>query len=492
MNTSRFKTTLTFLNTTRLQGIHFIYRLFIEPKLISEDARRQEFILNILLLGSFILLTLLDISIFISQIIDGPNYHGAPFWLFSCFVIGFALLILMSRKGFVRLASLILLGSYFLLTTYSAYYWSIVLPTVILGSVIVIVISSILVGIRFSFFMTLALGITVVSITHFQIHGHIPVKLYWKDEPLKTKDAIEISFILTLIALVSWLSNRETERSLTRARTSEQALIYERDSLEIKIEERTKELKQLQMEQVSQLQRIAEFGKLSSGIFHDLMNPLTAVIANVDRLESKPWDLEQNLPEVKQYLEKAVHASRRMGGILDMARKQIRVNHANEVFSLNKELHEAIDMLQYKARQANVTLKVKDPKELTLFGNALKFHQVALNLISNAIDSYDELPETEHQTVHLSLLKRDHQALLKVTDYGCGISKDTQVKIFETFFTTKPSDKGIGIGLSSTKEIVEKEFGGTIHVESTPGKGSTFSVSFNIDKNKDHSKNEPT
>jgi len=480
MNTSRLHNTLTYLDTKCLQGIHFIYGALIAPKSINEDSRRQEFILNIILLGTFSLLVLLDISIFISQITDGTNYHGVPFWLFSCIVLACAFLLFLSRKGFVRAVSFILLSIYFILTMYSVYRWSIVLPTLILGSVLIIVISSILINTRFSFFATIIIGTTVICITHFQIHGHIPVHLYWQSEPLKTKDAIEIVFILFLITIISWLSNREMERSLLRARISEKALTEERNNLEIKVEERTKELKQLQMEKVSQLYRFAEFGKLSSGIFHDLMNPLNAVIINVSRLESNPHDLEHNLPEAKLHLEKAVRASKRMESVFGTIRKQMHDNVTEEVFSLNKELREAVDALQYKARTADVILKVKDPKELLFFGNSLKFYRISQNLISNAIDSYDSLPEAKNRTIYISLLKRDDNAVLKVTDFGCGISEEIQSKIFESFFTTKSYEKGIGIGLSQTKEFVEKDLKGTIHIESAVGHGTSFSVVFKL------------
>jgi signal transduction histidine kinase len=65
-----------------------------------------------------------------------------------------------------------------------------------------------------------------------------------------------------------------------------------------------------------------------------------------------------------------------------------------------------------------------------------------------------------------------------VQDWGCGISPEITGKIFQPFFTTKTTGNGIGIGLSSTKEIIEKDFSGTVTVESSEGWGSTFRITF--------------
>jgi signal transduction histidine kinase len=392
------------------------------------------------------------------------------------FTLLFGFLLFVSRKGFVRLASYALIGIYFILTMYGVAMWSFILPMIILGSIVIIVISSILISTRFGFLITILLGITVGLLTYLQIHNILPVQLYWRTEPVRLQDALEISFIFILVSGISWLSNREMERSLVRARKSEQALIEERNMLEVKVEERTQALKAAQSEQVSQLYRFAEFGKLSSGIFHDLMNPLNAVIANVDQLESKA-----EIPELKDSVAKAVHASRRMGDFLEVIRKQIKPATLIETFSVNEELAEAVDMLKHKARTSNVSLKLNMPKDLSLFGNPLKFHQIAINLISNAIDSYERMTK-DPKIVTISLIKRDDTIHLRVTDHGCGIPDAIKDRIFEQFFTTKSEHKGLGLGLSTTKNILSRDFGGTIAVITNPDGGTTFSLVFPIER----------
>jgi signal transduction histidine kinase len=446
---------------------------FISPRSATEDGRRQEFILNIILLTSIVLLSLLDISLIVSRIHHGPTYDGIPFEALLIFITAFSALLFLSRKGYYIISSYLLVGIYLSLTLYGVLTWSFVLPMIILGAITTIVVTSILLGTRAAFLLTGFIAITTATITFLQIKDVIPVELYWKKDPLQVGDAIEISIIFFVIATLSWLSNREMELSLIRARTSEKLLEQERDALEERVEQRTKELKEVQSRQIEQLGRLAELGQLSSGIFHDLMNPLNAVIASIANAEHNP-----HMSDIKQSVIKAVAASRRMGSFLETARKQLRPAGVQEVFSAQRELIEAIDILTYKARCNDVVLQVNASRDIPLFGVALKFHQVALNLIANAIESYEAV-ESPTRAVTISLFKRGRFAVLKVTDHGCGIPEHVKGQIFEAFYTTKEKN-GLGLGLATVKTVVEKEFHGTLEVTTNTDGGTSFSAFFPI------------
>jgi signal transduction histidine kinase len=455
----------------RRQGIHLFYRLCINPRSVSEDDRRHEFILNIILSGSVAATLILDMFLIVSWSIHGKEYKGIPVHIFSAIVAVFASLLFLSRKGHFKISSYVLLGLYFLSTTYGIYMWSFLLPATLLGYVITIIIASILISTRAGLITTGIVTITILSVTYLQIHHLVPVALYWQSEELYLKDALQPSILLLFIMIISWLSNREIEHSLLRARKSEQALLEERDSLEIKVEERTKQLKQMQTEKVAQLDRFAEFGRISSGLFHDLMNPLNAVIANVSELERSP----DNLPAMQSYLAKAVATSKRMGDLLSTVKKQFRTDTLEQQFSLNQEIEEAIDILQYQAREAHVSFDVRMKQDISTFGNPLKFHQVALNLLANAIDACAAM-ERNNSTVVINLEKEKNTITFSVTDVGCGIDETITEKIFDPFFTTKQT--GVGLGLSTTKDIVEKAFKGTISIKTKKGTGTTFIVAF--------------
>jgi signal transduction histidine kinase len=457
------------------RSIHFLYTLFIAPRKNTEDEQRHEFILNILLTGSIGITSLLDISLIMTRLSIGSAYRGINISLFTAIVGLFVVLLILSRKGHVRLSSYILVLLYFIAATYCIHRWGIELPLAAFGYVLTIIISSILINTRFGFMMTLLVASTLIASGYLQIIGYTIPNLYWKTETIRLNDPFELSTILLLIMTVSWLSNREIERSLKRARKSEQELLIERDNLEIKVEERTRELKNTQQEKFNQLYKFAEFGKISSGIFHDLMTPLTALINTVSELDRDP----KNLSIVKEQLSRAVSTSKRMGEFLSVIRKQVSTDQFNTDFSLNNEIQEAIDILQYRTREANAVLKVTMKKEITLFGNALRFHQIVLNVIANAIDAVEHTNTEPY--IKIKLNKINHTIIFTVHDRGCGISDDIKGKIFEPFFTTKTS-RGIGLGLSTAKSIVEDDFGGSISIESTSTSGTLVTVTIPIRK----------
>lgn len=458
-----------------IRGVRFLYKLLIHPTSLNEDSRRKEFVLNTILVGTLVLFFILAISVAISHIKQGFHYAGISSVVLGGTIFAFSYLLILSRKGFFRISSYILLAVYFLFTMYDVMNWSFVLPMIILGSVVIIVVSSILINIRFGFVATACICLATGFITWMQINHIIPVDLYWQHSGLSIQDVIEMSAIFFLIATVSWLSNRELERSLIRLRKSEAELILERNSLEQRVHEQTRELKALQMDQVLHLSRFAEFGRLASGVFHDLMNPLNAVIANIDRMDST----HHQISETKEYVHKAVTASHRMGTYLGNIRNQIKSSGELKNFLLSEEAQNAIDILAYKARMASVVITIENNEEIIILGEPLKFNQVIQNLLSNAIDAYQN-SDSNNRIVILRIFSKNNFAVCEVQDYGCGMSPETQSSIFEPFFTTKDPSAGLGIGLATIHEIVTVHFKGTISVTSILGQGSVFSVTFPI------------
>ncbi len=456
------------------QGVYSFFIITIKPKSFDEDMRRRELILNILLVGTMIMLGIYLILVIIHSLQAGDTHQGLSISFFGIITALFYSLLFFSRKGFITGASFGLITLYFMGATYGAFHFSADVAQIILTFALVIIISSILVGTRYGFLITVMSAIVLATSWHMQLTSGILPLQSWRMEFRET-DSLEYIVMLFLIMIVSWLSNREIERSLHRARTSEAELIQERNLLELRIEERTSELKKLQMDQIGELSRHAELGNLSSGIFHDLMNPLTAVIANVDQMESGKGDLHQ----LKTYLERAVTASKRMGHYLTTIRRQIKPSQDLVSFSANKEIEEAVDMLHYTSRLNNVSLMMTHNDPVILFGNPLKFHRIALNLIANAIESYTEAVDTSERVVEISTTKKEGSVIFTVKDFGCGMDDVLKKRIFEPFFTTKQG-KGSGIGLATTQAIARDDFNTSISVESLPGKGSLFSIVFPI------------
>lgn len=348
------------------------------------------------------------------------------------------------------------------------YIWGIELTSEILFYVLIIIISGILINTRFAFIATGVILLTVIITGYLQSINIISANRYWRTTTFKASDILMMTVMFVIIATVSWLSNREIERSLARARKSEAELQKERDLLEMKVEERTKELKKLEGEKIMHLYRFAEFGRLSAGLFHDLINPLNAVSLSIERLKVND-----------DSVNKALTAAKKMENLVVAVRKQLSRQENKNLFSLNKEIQDVIDVLSYKARKNNVEIRFSHESDVSFLGNAIRFNQAVLNLIVNAIDSYlpENLEDSREKAVDVVLNEKGNDIVLSVKDFGAGISRDNLQKIFEPFFTTK--DYGVGIGLSMAKQITEKDFYGKLIVESNTEagqSGSTFTI----------------
>ena len=468
-------------------GAHFLFEKLIKPKSENEDKARREFILNILLLGATILSFVMFLIVFYRSVIDGIDRTDKGFstlFIFIFFVIHLIFLVL-SKKGYSSITSRLFMGLYFIPTTFMAYVWGAEMPSTWIFYILIIFISGILISSKFAFAITILSSLILIVFNYLHIENIFHPNLYWKGESLSMPEIFAIPFIFIIIAIISWLSNREIEKSLKRARKSEVELQKEKESLEVKVEERTEELKMAQLERVSQLHRFAEFGKLSSGLFHDLLNPLTAVSLNMEQIKGK--EEFEEIKEAKAYLKRAISATKRIENFISAIRKQIS-NQENKVeFFLKEEINQAIQLLSYKARKANVKIVFEENQNIKMFGDSVKFNHIVTNLIGNAIDSYNDL-EVENKKIDIGIKEDDGNIYLSVEDYGMGISQDIIDKIFQPFFTTKEYKSGMGIGLSLMRQIIEKDFGGKIEVESpssakaTAGKeqnkGSKFTIKF--------------
>ncbi len=452
----------------------------IAPKSQNEDRARAEFILNIFLWTGISLTAVAFFTNVLRTLLGLKNSISIlPAFLQLAYFAG---LYALSRKGYTRVASGLLLATFFALASFMAVTWGVDLSMVLLANVLVIVMAGILINTRTAFVSAGIVCLTLATINGLQARQILSVDRTWRTPELwGVSEVITFSLVFFIIATVSWLSNREIEKSLRRARRSEAELKVERDQLEVKVSERTQELQAAQAERVAQLYRFAEFGRISAGMFHDLMTPLSAVSMSMEYTRS----IEQQegaitSQEAKESLDKAIRVAKKLQDLVLSVRKQLTRQGNKSLFSLCEEVELVIDILSYKARSLNVEIQFSSDHQIRIFGDAVRFNQLVLNLITNALDSYPPLPESSketsfgHRMVLVALEDRRTQIVLTVKDQGNGIPDQLLARIFEPFFTTKVD--GHGIGLSMTKRIVEKDFHGTIQVESSETTGSTFII----------------
>lgn len=457
----------------------------ISPKSNNEDLRRQELILNILLLFSLSGFIFLNII----RIIDTLNHQhdrGLPLIYTIAIMLFFIFLFWLSKKGRIKIAAWLLLIIYSLPMFYSFITWGTDLPAALLLAILLITLSGILINANLVLISTAALSLFLIVLTYLQSEGIVAVNRYWLAEKYELGDAIAHAILFLIIASVAWLFCLEIGRALTRARKSEAELREERDSLEIKVIQRTEQLRQAEAEKIDQLYRLAEFGRLSSGIFHDLLNPLTAVSLNLEQIKDETTN---RVLSAKSYLNQALLATHKMESLIAGIKKQIQRESNLTMFLINEEIEQIIQILSYKALRAKVKIDFSADKEIKFYGDPVKLGQIATNLLANAIEASEKNnleesgeEETEVKIIRINLEQDDKSVTLTVGDQGAGIAPENIARIFGPFFSTKKeTGRGLGLGLASTKNIIEKNFNGTIAVSSQLGQGSLFTVTFPLD-----------
>ncbi|MEK7609765.1 MAG: HAMP domain-containing sensor histidine kinase [Patescibacteria group bacterium] len=298
---------------------------------------------------------------------------------------------------------------------------------------------------------------------------------------VRVVDIVSYLTMFILAGIIAWLSVRESNKSKIVMRDSERILKTERNALEKRISMRTRALIKAEEKNLAELERNAEFGKLSQGLFHDLMSPLSSISLYSETLK----DNLKHSENTQEIIHKIVSSSKRMGAYMESVKKIVGQEHDSDKTTANvaKELEIVHDVLAYKARMADVKIIIEPFEQTMLNIHPVRLHQLFLNLISNAIDACAPNPKnhenknisekTEHEVI-VSVKKKFNSIILSVEDNGCGISPENLNKVFKYSFTTKAN--GTGMGLVSVRYIVENDLEGTVEVESELGRWTKFIV----------------
>ena len=273
----------------------------------------------------------------------------------------------------------------------------------------------------------------------------------------------------------------------------------ETDFQKMKVEQALEELKSTQS-QLVQREKMASLGELTAGIAHEIQNPLNFV-NNFSEVNSELIDeLEQEIDkgnlddakaiakDIKENEEKINHHGKRadaiVKGMLQHSRSSSGVKEPTDINALADEyLRLAYHGLRAKDKSFNATMKTDFDESIgTINIIPQDIGRVILNLITNAFYAVKEknasassAGQPYEPTVSLSTKKVNDKVEIKVKDNGNGVPQKVLDKIFQPFFTTKPSGQGTGLGLSLAYDIV-KAHGGELKVETKEGEGSEFII----------------
>ncbi len=223
-----------------------------------------------------------------------------------------------------------------------------------------------------------------------------------------------------------------------------------------------------------QSEKMAALGQTISGVAHELNNPLATILTCAERLAARPAEAETKRG-VETILGEAERAAKIVRNLLTFARKR---NTTRAFVDMNEIVHDSLASRAYEQRVSNIaTLDALASGLPPIFSDPHQVKQVLLNLIINAEQAMLAANGRGSLVARSWYDEAQDMVTLEINDDGPGIPEDVRNRIFDPFFTTKAIGKGTGLGLTVAYAIVQ-EHGGRIRVESTPGDGASFFVSF--------------
>jgi C4-dicarboxylate-specific signal transduction histidine kinase len=271
---------------------------------------------------------------------------------------------------------------------------------------------------------------------------------------------------------------QDSHQSNLRLGNSRKAMIHIMSDLNETTEEvkrRELELREKQ-EQLVQAGKLATLGELTTGVAHELNNPLNNIglfvgnaidLIELGMVDAEPERILQELHNAMQQVRKAteiISHLRTFGRAASVSREPVGIVQVIErSLSLMRE--------QLRLRQIEVVVRFP-PEEVVVVGNAIQLEQVFINLLTNARDAMIDSP---HKLLTIECKVQAAAVSISVSDTGPGIPPELEQRIFDPFFTTKEVGTGTGLGLSITYGII-KEHQGTVTVRSRQNEGASFLI----------------
>ncbi len=308
--------------------------------------------------------------------------------------------------------------------------------------------------------------------------------------------------ILLLIAFLLYSNNRQKQKANNLLHQQKQEIDFQRN----KAEKALAELKSTQA-QLIQSEKLASLGELTAGIAHEIQNPLNFVnnfsevsaelVQEIKEERQKPKEnqdetlVDEIFNDITQNLQKiTLHGNRASSivkGMLEHSRTSTGIKELTDINQLADE-YLRLSYHGFKAKNDSFDADLKTDFDENLPKIEVipqDMGRVLLNLINNAFWAVNEKSKKgeagyEPKVKISTLLNANSQLLIAIKDNGLGMTEEVKAKIFQPFFTTKPTGQGTGLGLSLAYDIVTKGHGGTIDVESVEGEGTTLIVKLPI------------
>lgn len=383
------------------------------------------------------------------------------FWI-GCAVISYFLLaILLLRRGRITTVNWMVFLLYESLLTAVLLHWGLSSSAGVLTASFIILLTGILMAPKLILPITL-LTASILLLTYV-LHsvGAIRPVLYIPTEASSLLDVIAYTTILSIFALISWVSASQSRKSLSRALRAEEKLLKQRDILSIELKKESSKLRQSQLQEIQQLYRFAVIGQSTAATLHELSNHLSVLNLDISDLKRQHQHSEAiaNAEEGIEYINRMVRKAR--------AQLNSPISR-NANFNVVAVIEEILKDSESKFTQKNVSINKVYPsnaKRVFVRGEALNLAQCITILLNN---SYEACGLESHPNITVSLELKHKNVLISIEDNGPGISPLVRKTLFKPLESTKST--GLGVGLYIAKHLVESHFKGKLEdIPSTTG-----------------------
>lgn len=454
----------------RLLNIKWYSRL-IAPKSQHVDDQRRELVFNVLVSLFSLAAAFTLVSSMLNHLTGHARGQGDSLPITAFFLALVSLLWWLSKRGHYRWGVYVLEALLWFAALSLMLTWSIELPMAQTLNILVIVSTGVLLRSRISLILSIVMVATVLLLGYLQAAQILMPNTAWLTTSLDFSDAVGHAVVLAIIGMVSWISNLQIDSLLERSWASEAALQKERDQLEQTVARRTAQLTRAQYEHNLELQRLAEFGRVSASLLHDVASPLTTASLNLE---------QAGIKDHSGLIGKALLSLQHLENYIHSARKQLQGSSEHQIFDVLEQLNEVADLLTNQIHEAGVVLGIEVPFGILLYGDPVKFHQLIANALLNSVQAYTGSRATNRPVRITGSIDRS-MLELRIIDHGTGIKPQDIDHIFEPFFTTKRHNhQGLGIGLAAVRRYVEDDFKGNIKVASSRSSGTVFTITIPI------------
>jgi two-component system C4-dicarboxylate transport sensor histidine kinase DctB len=223
-------------------------------------------------------------------------------------------------------------------------------------------------------------------------------------------------------------------------------------------------------DELVQAGKLAMLGQMAAGVTHELNQPLAAIRAFADN--ARTYLDRGQADKASANLGHIGDASARMGAIIGQLKGFARRSDTVGAVDLARSMQASAFLLQGEVKRIDAQLDIDCAAPLCVAGDAVRVEQVFINLLRNAIDAVES---ASVRAITVTMVEEHGQALVRIADTGPGLAGEAAAHLFEPFYTTKPSGKGLGLGLAISSSIIQA-MNGQLSGRNGPEGGAVFEV----------------